>query len=174
MTKAPRPNTRPPLRTPLSVFHITLLSAILIAGALLRFYRLGEPSLWKDEIWSVETSMGRGSVNDRLPANLIRTDQPNLTSLSSAAPSRSILTHVGDITHPPLYFLLLRWWMDLLGTGAAAIRSLSALASLASILVLFDVCRFLHGPRVALLAAAIMALSLGQIEYAFDARAYAL
>jgi uncharacterized membrane protein len=174
MTKAPRPNTRPPLRTPLSVFHITVLSVILIAGALLRFYRLGDPSLWKDEIWSVETSMGRGSVNDRLPANLIRTDQPSLTSLSSAAPSRSILTHVGDITHPPLYFLLLRWWMDLFGTGAAAIRSLSALASLASILVLFDICRFLHGPRVALLAAAIMALSLGQIEYAFDARAYAV
>src|SRR5580700_2698814 len=167
------PALRPP-RPRLSLFHLVVLLFILLCGTFLRFYRISQPSLWKDEIWSIETSMGRGSLNDRLPANFIRTDQPDLTGLAAAAPWCSIWTHVGDITHPPLYFVLLRWWMDLFGTGAAAIRSLSALASIASIPVFFDVCRFLHGNRISLLAAAIMALSLGQVEYAFDARAYAL
>jgi uncharacterized membrane protein len=174
MTQSRSTRSSSPLRQRLSVFHLVVLVFILVVGVFLRFYHIGKPSLWKDEIWSIETSMGRGSVNDRLPANFIRTDQPDLTGLASAAPWWSIWTHVGDITHPPLYFVLLRWWMDLFGTGAEAIRSLSAIASVASIPVFFDVCRFLHGNRIALLATAIMALALGQVEYAFDARAYAL
>jgi len=52
---------------------------------------------------------------------------------------------------PALYYILLRWWMDALGTGAAAARLLSAIFSLAAAAVFFDVCRLLHGARIALL-----------------------
>jgi len=146
----------------------------MAAAAFLRFYQIGGPSLWKDEIWSIEMAMGRGSVHDQLPANVIRTDQPDLTGVAGAAPWWSICTHLGGVTHPPLYFVVLRWWIDLFGTGAAATRSLSAIFSLAAIVVFFDVCRFLHGFRIALLAAILMALAVAQIDFAQDARGYTL
>ncbi|MGA2441983.1 MAG: hypothetical protein ABSH08_13585, partial [Tepidisphaeraceae bacterium] len=58
------------------------------------------------------------------------------------------------------------------GNGAAAIRSLSAIFSLAGIVVFFDLCRLLHGPRIALFAAAISALAIAQIDFAQEARGY--
>ena len=155
-------------------WHWAILGVVLAAAALARFYQIGGPSLWKDEIWSIEMAMGRGSVHDQLPLNMIRTDQPDLTSLAGAAPWWNICTHLGGVTHPPLYFVLLRWWIDLFGNGAAATRSLSAIFSLSAILVFFDVCRFLHGPRIALLAAILMALAIAQIDFAQDARSYSL
>jgi len=62
--------------------------------------------------------------------------------------------------------------MDLFGTSPLAIRSLSAIFSIAAIAVLFDLCRLLGPTRIALLAAAIMALAIGQLDFAQDARNY--
>jgi hypothetical protein len=53
-----------------------------------------------------------------------------------------------------------------------ATRLPSTLFSLAGIIVLFDLCRLLRSPRAGLLAAAIMALAIGQIEFATEARSY--
>jgi uncharacterized membrane protein len=152
--------------------YLILLGLILLAAAFFRFDQITGPSLWMDEIWSIEMAMGHGSVHDHLPHGIIRSDQPELTSLSAAAPWWSICTHLGGVTHPPLYFVVLRWWMDLFGTGALATRSLSAIFSLAAIVVFFDLCRWLHGPRIALLAAAISALAIGQLDFAQEARSY--
>lgn len=127
-----------------------------------------------DEIWSIEMAMGHGSVHDHLPPGILRHDAPDLTSLDQAAPWPSILTHLGGVTHPPLFFLALRWWIDCFGSSAASVRTLSVLFSLAILPVLFDICRFLHSPRIALFATAITALSLVQIELAQDARSYTM
>jgi 4-amino-4-deoxy-L-arabinose transferase-like glycosyltransferase len=154
--------------------YLILLTLILLAAAFFRLSKITAPSLWMDEIWSIEMAMGRGSVHDHLPPNIIQYDQPQLTSLSAAAPWWSICTHLGGVTHPPLYFILLRWWIDIFGTGPLATRSLSAIFSLAAIIVFFDICRLLHGPRIALLAAAICALAVGQLDFAQDARSYAM
>jgi uncharacterized membrane protein len=152
--------------------YLILLAGTLLLAAFFRFEQITRPSLWMDEIWSIEMAMGHGSVHDHLPPNLIRYDQPDLTGLAAASPWWSICTHLGGVTHPPLYFIVLRWWMDLFGTGALATRSLSVIFSLAAIFVLFDVCRLLHGPRIALFAAAISALAVGQIDFAQEARSY--
>jgi uncharacterized membrane protein len=152
--------------------YLILLGLILLAAAFFRLDQITRPSLWMDEIWSIEMAMGHGSVHDHLPHGIIQYDQPELTSLSAAAPWWSICTHLGGVTHPPLYFVVLRWWMDLFGTGALATRSLSAIFSLAAIVVLFDICRRLHGPKIALFAAAISALAIGQLDFAQEARSY--
>ncbi len=152
--------------------YLILLTGTLLLASFFRFEQMTGPSLWMDEIWSIEMAMGHGSVHDHLPPNVIRSDQPDLTGLAAAGPWWSICTHLGGVTHPPLYFVVLRCWMDLFGTGALAVRSLSAIFSLAGILVFFDVCRFLHGPRIALFAAAISALAIGQIDFAQEARSY--
>jgi hypothetical protein len=152
--------------------QFVLLFLILAVAAFVRFDRIAAPSLWMDEIWSVEMAMGHGSAHDHLAPNVIHHDQPDLTGLAEAAPWWSIITHLGGVTHPPFYFVVLRWWIDLFGTGPAAIRSLSAIFSLGAILVLFDLCRFLHGPRIALFAAGISALAIAQIEFAQESRGY--
>jgi hypothetical protein len=152
--------------------QLAILAAILLVAAYLRFNQIAAPSLWMDEIWSVEMAMGHGSAHDHLPPSAIHYDQPDPTGLAQAAPWWSVVTHLGGVTHPPLYFVVLRWWIDLFGTGPAAIRSLSAIFSLGLVLVLFDLCRFLHGPRIALFAAAISALAIAQIEFAQEARGY--
>ena len=154
--------------------QIAGLIFILLAALFFRLNQLTTPSLWMDEIWSIEMAMGHGSVHDHLPPGILRHDAPDLTSLDQAAPWPSILTHLGGVTHPPLFFLALRWWIDCFGSSAASVRTLSVLFSLAILPVLFDICRFLHSPRIALFATAITALSLVQIELAQDARSYTM
>lgn len=152
--------------------QLAVLAVILVVAGFLRFDRISAPSLWMDEIWSIEMAMGHGSVHDHLPANAIHSDQPDLTGLDSSAPWWSIVTHLGGVTHPPLYFVVLRGWIDLFGTSPRAIRSLSAVFSLAEIVVFFDLCRFQHGPRIALFAAAISAVAIAQIDFAQESRGY--
>ncbi len=76
------------------------------------------------------------------------------------------------VIHPPLYFLVLRWWMNAFGTTSSATRSLSAIISLLEIGIFFDVCRLLNGSRIALIATTLMAVTLAQIEIAQEARSY--
>jgi hypothetical protein len=161
-----------PPHKPLSRPHLITLFLFLAAAAFLRFHQIGQPSLWMDEIWTIEMSMGHGSVHDHLPLNAIQTTIPHPTTLSQAAPGWRIWTHLNGITHPPLYFLTLRLWMDVFGAGPAAVRSLSAVFSLAAVLLFFDLCRLLRAPRVALFAAALMALAGAQIDFAQEARSY--
>ncbi|HEY1922384.1 MAG TPA: glycosyltransferase family 39 protein [Tepidisphaeraceae bacterium] len=152
--------------------QLSLLALILIAGAFIRFYQISRPSLWLDEIWSIEMARGQGSQHDQFVDGVIRTEQPDITSLSTAAPWWKIWSHLQLVIHPPLYFIVLRWWMDFFGNTAAATRSLSAIVSLLGIAVFYDVCRLLNGPRIALIATALMAVTLAQIEIAQEARSY--
>jgi hypothetical protein len=164
--------TQPPIVRSLSRANLAILAAVLFLAGFLRFYHIAGPSLWMDELWSVEMAMGHGSLHDHLPPNVIHHDQPLPTGIDNAAPWWSICAHLSGVTHPPLYFIVLRWWIDLFGNSAAAIRSLSAVFSLAGIVVFFDLCRFLHGSKNALFAAAISALAIAQIDFAKEARGY--
>jgi mannosyltransferase len=135
----------------------TALLAITVIGGLLRAYQIGFKSLWIDEAFSVW--MGRQPIPGML-SWLIRIDQ-----------------------HPPLYYLLLRFWMqagDAIGTmatpgwSAAWVRALSALASTGNIPVLYLLGRRLAGRHVGLLAAFVLALSPFHVYLAQEARMYSL
>ena len=155
-------------------WHATALVVMLAVGAWVRFHDIGGPSLWMDEIWSIEIASGRDHAHDQLPTGILMTRQRDLTSLAGSPPWWRVWSARSDYTYPPLYPLLLRWWMDLFGNGAAAVRSLSAVFGLAAIAVMFDVCRWLHGRRTAFLAAGMMALAVAQVDVAQEARSYAL
>ena len=164
-------NEPPPLPTRR---QLAVLSVILLAAAFLRFDQICAPSLWMDEIWSIEMAMGRGSVHDHPPIGIVRADPLRFTDLSTAAPWPQIWTHLDGYPHPPLYLILLRWWMDAFGNSPRVVRSLSAVFSIAAIPVLFDIARLLGPSRIAFLAAAIMTLAIAQIDFAQDARNYSL
>lgn len=81
-------------------------------------------------------------------------------------------------THPPFYYSLLKLWTMFAGTSEAGMRSLSVLASLVTVALTGFAPRLLglgrHHDRVGIVAALLLALNEGSIEYAQQARPYAL
>src|SRR5947207_15315372 len=123
MADAPPTNSR-------SSAQVLLLGILLLALAL-RLYGIGSSSFWLDEFCSLETATGRGLVHVALPANVIIANPGHLTTLDDERPWWSIWTSMRLDNHPPLYFVLLRWWIYCVVTSEAAFRALSIGASLA-------------------------------------------
>ncbi len=113
----------------------------------LRFYRLDAQSLWADEGTSVALA----------PRSLIQ-----------------IARDASHDIHPPLYYFLLHYWVQLFGTTEAAVRSLSAIVGTALVAATYALGRRLFNPRLGLTAAFIAALSPFQIYYSQETRMYIL
>jgi uncharacterized membrane protein len=159
----------------LRLVHWLLLVLILIVAAAARMYHIGTQSLWRDELFSLESSAGWSVAQDVIPRDRIVTSFPDPTGLRDARPLITVATAMRGDTHPPLYPLTLRLWRAAFGEGDAAARSLSALISVLGVALLFDAVRLLHAsPSPALWAAAVMALAGPQIEFAQAARGYAM
>ena len=124
------------------------LALIIAVGALLRFWDLGGPSLWIDEISSV--SFGR------VPVGYLWSDWMVYE------------------TNPPLYYSLLNGWMDVFGESEFAVRAMSAVFGLAAIAAVFAFARALHSTQAGLCAAVFCALSAEQLGYSQEARGYML
>jgi uncharacterized membrane protein len=151
-----------------------ILVAILGIALTLRLYRLGEQCYWVDELLTMEVINGRGHQNLYLPRNVLMQHPPSLTDPKAAAPWWTIWNGLQDEGHPPLYFILARWWRDGFGISESAMRSLSVVFSLLAIVLLYAVVRELNGNTAALWSAALMTFSLPQISYAQEARNYAM
>src|SRR5579863_4972746 len=115
-------------------YHVSILAALLIFGGLIRFDRIGRQSQWPDEFWSVYLSTGRGDQAFQLPGGKLLNPPPHLLSLADAPPWWNIWTGMGSAVHPPIYHIVLRWWMDILGESDWATRSLSAVLDLVGVL----------------------------------------
>ncbi len=124
------------------------LILILLAGTLLRIYNLTAISLWHDEAFS---------------ALLIR------------YPWHEMFYRIGLDVHPPLYYILLRFWADIFGHGLGALRGFSVFFSVATIyaIYLFVQAAFKKSD-LALAAAFLIAINPFQIEYVTEARMYTL
>lgn len=127
-----------------------VLLAILLLALGLRLYRLDAQSLWNDEGTSVAVA------------------QRDLATIARDA--------ANDI-HPPLYYWLLHGWVGLLGTGEAAVRSLSALLGVGLVAIIYALGRQLRSEKeawIGLLAAFLAAVNPFQIYYSQEARMYML
>lgn len=128
---------------------IRLFLGILIIGLFLRIYNLDTESLWTDEAFSA-----RIAGSESIPDVIIGVAQ------TEAA--------------PPGYYVLLHYWVHVFGDSMFMLRLLSVLCSILAIIMLFLLVRMLFNTNVALLASLFMATSMLQIEYAQEARIYAL
>lgn len=128
--------------------EFALLTLVVLAGGALRFYQLGFQSLWLDEAASVAFASGDLGYIFRFTFS----KEPN----------------------PPLYYVLLHYWLLFFGTAEAAVRSLSAAAGTASLVALYAVGRQLFNPVTGLLAAAVMAVSPFHFWLSQETRAFAL
>ncbi|HEY0321511.1 MAG TPA: glycosyltransferase family 39 protein [Pyrinomonadaceae bacterium] len=130
-----------------SVRQTAIVSVILTLIALgIRLIGLSLDSLWFDEVFSVRA--GRISVSDII-----------------------ILTR-GDV-HPPLYYLLLHFWMKLFGETEIAVRMLSVIFSVLTVFVVYHLALKLFNRRTAFFAALFTTLSPLQVFYAQETRMYA-
>jgi mannosyltransferase len=76
--------------------------------------------------------------------------------------------------HPPLFYWLLHGWMDVVGDGNVAARSLSGALSVAALPLMWMVGDRVGGPRVARWSLVLLALSPFAVRYATEARMYSL
>ncbi|MBV8220519.1 MAG: glycosyltransferase family 39 protein [Solirubrobacterales bacterium] len=125
-----------------------LLAGVIVVGAGLRFATLGAQSYWFDEAQAAHE-----------------------LHLSLGAMFHSIF---GVETNPPLYFVVGWVWVHVFGAGEVGLRSLSALAGTAVVVLAYLCGRELVSREAGLLAAALAALSPFMIWYSQEAREYML
>lgn len=75
---------------------------------------------------------------------------------------------------PPLYYALAWAWTQLTGTGEVGLRSVSALAGVATVPVAYLLGAELRGRRAGIVAAALVAVNPMLLWYSQEARSYAL
>jgi 4-amino-4-deoxy-L-arabinose transferase-like glycosyltransferase len=75
---------------------------------------------------------------------------------------------------PPLYYVLAWVWTQLTGTGEVGLRSVSALAGVATVPVAYMLGAELRGSRAGVAAAALVAVNPMLLWYSQEARSYAL
>jgi hypothetical protein len=127
-----------------------LLIAVLVSSFVARLLIADRNSYWYDEMLSVQVYAGwHDSPLDAL--ELLRADS----------------------VHPPLYQLILHYWVEWFGEGERATRSLSNLFVLLATLFLYLLVRDAFSQRLALLSAITFALMYSPTYYALEARSYA-
>jgi hypothetical protein len=127
---------------------VPILAGLTVLAAGLRFTRIGHQSFWYDESFT---------------ALLVHHSPGGILGLVP----RTELT-------PPLYYLVAWAWARIFGYGEAGLRSLSALAGVATIPAIYGVGAKLISRRVGLAAAALACCSPLLIWYSQEARSYAL
>ncbi len=125
-----------------------LVIIITLIGGGLRVFLLGQKGLWLDETFSMW--LASHSVVDMLQW-IVKIDQ-----------------------HPPLYYLLLHYWMALSGDTAGNVRLLSAVFGTGTIPIIYLIGKRMSGVVMGLAAAMILALSPFNIRFAQETRMYTL
>lgn len=124
------------------------VAGLVCLGVGLRLYGIGEKDIWLDEAASLEYA--RRSVGFLL------------TELPFADP------------HSPLYYLLLKGWIGVFGVSEASLRFPSLILSALTLPVVYLLAARLFSRRVAFVSLGLMAVNPYHIEYAQEARMYAL
>ena len=132
------------LSAPKTVVRALVLLAVVV-GVALRTYTSSE--LWLDEALTVNVAnVGWGDLFDTL--------------LADGA--------------PPLFYVLLKAWIAVFGTGNVAVRALPAMFSVATIPLAWTAGKRRGGETVAVAALVLLATSPFAIRYATEARMYSL
>ncbi|MEA5505084.1 glycosyltransferase [Halotia wernerae UHCC 0503] len=161
--------------------HPLLCLIWLIIGLCLRLANLTGKPPWTDEFSTLVFSLG----NSFLPVPLDQAIAPDILlqplQPQPAANIHDVWAHLSSETnHPPLYFVLAHWWMQLFPTQNGLVslwgaRSLAAIFGAVSVPAIYSLGWLTFRSRlVGHLAAAMMAVSPYAIFLAQEARHYTL
>ena len=122
-----------------------LITLILLLAFSLRLWGLDDRNIWWDE---------------------------GLVAWAARLPAADIVDWTAHDVHPPLYFLLQRWWWFAVGDGEFVMRYTSVLAGTLGVAFIYLLGRTMGGPLAGLLAALFLALSTFAVSWSQEMRMY--
>ncbi|MEG4495651.1 glycosyltransferase family 39 protein [Microcoleus sp. F10-C6] len=160
---------------------MNLLAIGILLGIGFRFFEIDRKLYWHDEAYTSIRAAGftRQEIDGELFQNRI-VPAPELQKYQQIKPGSTEADTIRSLAledpqHPPLYFLMARWWMQQFGSSLTASRTLPALLSLLSLPLMYALAQELFASNLAaLLATALLALSPFDILFAQTARQYSL
>lgn len=123
------------------------LVAVIVLALFARLHSITVPVIWYDEAYSL--------------------------LLAEGSPAYIWATTARD-AHPPLYYVLLHFWMLLFGNGVLAARSLSALADVGTLLLCIKLMSLVTTRKATWIAALLLALLPISVRYSQEVRMYTL
>jgi mannosyltransferase len=127
--------------------EILLLILIVALGTFLRFYNLGEPSCFNDELETLRMA--------------------NYSSLGEMM-NEGIIPDV----HPPAYQILMYFVVHNIGDSEFCLRFPSAIAGILAILMIYFLGKYLYSSKEGLISAAIVAILWAPLYFSQEGRAY--
>lgn len=124
------------------------VAGLVVVGFALRYYQAGVASFWMDEFYSV----------------FVRGDRPV---------AEIVLTPTQD-SHPPLYYVLLHFWMELGGNSEHWVRLLSVVVGTLSIPSLYLLGKTMFNERIGFVTALLYTISPFAVYQSQLARMYVL
>ena len=159
-----------------------ILLGFIAAGVVFRFINLDKKVYWYDEVSTSITLSGY--TEKEIVEAITKHNQPisaaELLDFQKPRENSSLLSSLNRLLeenphHPPLYYLIAKFWTDMFGSSVWTIRFLSALFSLLAVFAVAWLAweLFASWPKV-ILAATFFSLSPLHLVYAQEARQYSL
>ncbi|WP_414564473.1 MULTISPECIES: glycosyltransferase family 39 protein [unclassified Anabaena] len=158
-----------------------LIVILLVLGIFFRFVNLDQKVYWHDEAYtSLRIS---GSTKTELVQQVFNGTVIPIESLQKfqrPRPGKGVINTINslavdDTQHPPLYYVMIRLWVQIFGNSVAATRSLSAIISLLAFPGLYWLClELFESPITAWMSIALLAVSPLHVLYAQEARQFSL
>ncbi len=159
---------------------ILLVGAIVIGGGF-RLNALGHKLYWHDEVYTSMRAAGYNGLEMGTEMFSDREWQPHeLLKFQRIKPGSNLGDTIASLAkedpqHPPLYYLMSRFWMQAFGSDVATMRLLAVLISLISFPLIYGLAFELFNSRlIALTSVALLALSPFDVLFAQIARQYSL
>ncbi|MBW2218636.1 MAG: glycosyltransferase family 39 protein, partial [Deltaproteobacteria bacterium] len=127
--------------------NVIFLFLITALGFFLRIYRLDYPCLWYDELCTFFRLNG---------------DMAHTLGTLKISP------------FPPLYYILMNIWCKIFGFSEFSLRFPSMLFSTLSVISIYFLAKHLFSERVGMISALLLSVSTHSINYAHDAKMYAI
>lgn len=127
--------------------RICLVASVLLVALVVRLYQLSLPLIWIDEAYSIRLGQ---------------------------LPVAQIIFHTARDVHPPLYYVILHYWMLLFGSGEYAARGLSVVIGTATVGMAMLLTWRLSNWRAAVMGGLLLAVLPAAVWYSQQVRMYAL
>jgi len=158
-----------------------LIIVLLVIGVFFRLTNLDQKIYWEDEAFtSLRISGYRETELIQNVFNGHEIGVEDLQKYQHPNPEKSVVDTIKGLAaeepqHTPLYFIMVRLWVQWFGNSVTVTRSLSALISLLVFPCIYWLCRELFElPLTGWVAVALIAVSPFHVAYAQEAREYSL
>lgn len=157
-----------------------LVIVVLVLGVFFRFINLDQKVYQHDEAFTSMRISGysKPEVEQQLFDGQVRT-VADVQKYQHPNPEKNLIDTVQVLAqypeHPPLYYLMARFWAQSFGSSVAVIRSLSAVISLLAFPCIYWLClELFESSLTGWVAIALIAVSPLHVLYAQEARQYSL